>query len=131
MITKEYLSKIDEIYAIFGGAEQLEQTKCEAFELLLALQRFVMNPVEEKLKDLKSEIADRIITCEQMIRNSSGCIKEDFNSHCIHFKNALEGHSLHHLHQHVLSTYRDDIRLIIKQKINRTIERIESGYYDS
>ena len=130
MISKDYKIKNNSIYIHFGGSDQLEQTKCEGLELLLALQRFVMKPNQKRLEDVKSELADRIITCEQMIANSTGAIKRDFDDHCRHFKNTLEGYGLHHLFQKVIEDHRGDIREIIKQKIDRTLERIHSGYYD-
>lgn len=130
MITKEYRIKNNQIYLNFGGPAQLEQTKCEGFELLLALQRFVMKPNQKRLQDVKSELADRVITCEQMIANSTGAIKRDFDDHCRHFKNALEGHGLHHQFNYILEVHREDIKRIIKRKIDRTLDRIENGYYD-
>jgi F0F1-type ATP synthase membrane subunit b/b' len=130
MITAAYRNKNSNVYIHFGGAKQLEQTKCEGFELLLSLQRFVMDPCQKRLQEAKEEIADRIITAQQMIENSQGAIRCDFDDHCRHFKDALEGHGLHHQFQNILETYRDDIREIIKRKIDRTLERIESGYYD-
>jgi hypothetical protein len=130
MISKDYKIKNNSIYIHFGGSNQLEQTKCEGLELLLALQRFVMVPSQNALDKVKNELADRIVTSEQMINNSTGAIKRDFESHCIHFNNALEGHNLHHLFQNVLEEHRGDIRGIIKRKIDRTLERIENGYYE-
>ncbi len=130
MISKDYKIKNNNIYIHFGGSDQLEQTKCEGFELLLALQRFVMGPSQKALDKVKDELADRIVTCEQMIDNSTGAIRKDFDDHCRHFKNALEAHGLHHQFNYILDVYREDIKKIIKQKIDRTLERIESGYYD-
>lgn len=130
MISKDYKIKNNSIYIHFGGSDQLEQTKCEGLELLLALQRFVMVPSQNALDKVKNELADRIVTCEQMINNSTGAIKRDFESHCIHFKNALEGHNLHHLFQNVLEEHRGDIRNIIEQRIDRTLSRMKSGHYD-
>ncbi|ADO83833.1 hypothetical protein [Ilyobacter polytropus] len=130
MISKDYKIKNSSIYNHFGGSAQLEQTKCEGLELLLSLQRFLMDPSQKRLNEVKDEIADRIITAEQMIVNSAGAIKRDFEIHCIHFKNALEGHNLHHLFQNVLEEHRGDIRRIIEQKIDRTLSRMESGHYD-
>ncbi|WP_372713645.1 hypothetical protein [Ilyobacter sp.] len=89
-----------------------------------------MDPCQKRLEEAKEEIADRIVTCEQMIANSTGAIKRDFDDHCRHFKATLEGHGLHHQFQNILETYRDDIREIIKRKIDRTLDRIESGHYD-
>ena len=130
MISKDYKIKNNSIYNHFGGSAQLEQTKCEGFELLLALQRFVMGPSQKALDNVKDELADRIVTCEQMIANSTSTIRRDFEDHCRHFKNALEGHGLHHHFNYILEVHREDIKGKIKQKIDRTLERIQSGYYD-
>lgn len=131
MLDTEYRHRNNEIYFHFGGRNQLEQAKSENYEVLDALQKFILKPYcKERLENIKNEIADKLVMSEQMEFNSTGTIRNKYLEHSERFTKYIEEEGLELILNLVIDGYREDIKEIIKQKIDRTLERIESRYYE-
>ena len=130
MLDTEYRHRNNEIYFHFGGRNQLQQTKSENYEMLDALQKFILYPNnKEIIKNIKEEVADRIIMIEQMTNNSKGSIREDFFKHLENFNDFIIKEGLGIALNTIIDGFKDEIKEIIKTRIDRTLERVEAGVY--
>jgi hypothetical protein len=131
VLNTNYSRKADEIYNHFGFSKQLAKAQEEGLELSLALQKYINNPNKTTLEEVKGEVADWFVMCEQLERNSPLNCKRFFDDVAHAVNSVMERMSLKHTYIAIMDLYRKDIRLIAEEKIDRTLERMGSGYYEN
>ncbi|WP_319201997.1 hypothetical protein [uncultured Ilyobacter sp.] len=117
MLNKLSRKKIDALYKKEGFENQFEKTKKAGLELILAVQKFTLDPTKKKLENIKSFVADYWILCKQILRNAP----RDELKYLVKLNNSFEKTiidlDLKEIYSNIMEKYKDDIIKITENKL--------------
>ena len=127
----EYKKKLEIIKNHFGEdaqykklVEEMKELEDEFIRFIKLSSSYIRNPKKEKVQNLLNELADCYVVAYQINET-------EYIDRIAHYYSEQYFGSRRMINHIIHVSGKDVILEIAKQKIDRTLERIESGYYDS
>lgn len=128
MLRQETKELCEEIYIKRGFWKQIPWLKSEFFEMLEALQKFIIDSSERNLMKALEEIADFEVV-KQQLSQSEGEKRTFFLEKIQTYDSFITGEGLKELYKNLLKVHTGSIKAIAHEKAVRAMKRIEAGYY--
>ena len=130
-LSEEYKEKLKTIKNHFGEehqykkmVEEMKELEDEFIRFIKLSSSYIRNPKKEKVQNLLNELADCYVVAYQINET-------EYIDRIAHYYSEQYFGSRRMINHIIHVSGKDVILKIARQKIDRTLERIETGYYDS